>query len=72
MNNEKTRYINFYIRNDKVAPFRLNPFEFLKESITSRVDMLKAAMVPSWYGGSYTPQIIESAMYFVMKTMVGI
>lgn len=54
----------FTLGNDKVAPFRLNPFEFFEgESITSRVDMLKAAMEASFDMEAAIPQIIESAMY---------
>ena len=65
MNNEKTKDILiFTLGNDKVAPFRLNPFEFFEgESITSRVDMLKAAMEASFDMEAAIPQIIESAMY---------
>ena len=65
MNNLKTEDILiFTLGNDKVAPFRLNPFEFFEgESITSRVDMLKAAMEASFDMEAAIPQIIESAMY---------
>ena len=65
MNNPKTEDILiFTLGNDKVAPFRLNPFEFFEgESITSRVDMLKAAMEASFDMEGAIPQIIESAMY---------
>ena len=65
MNNKKTKDILiFTLGNDKVAPFRLNPFEFFEgESITSRVDMLKAAMEASFDMEAAIPQIIESAMY---------
>ena len=65
MNNAKTENILiFTLGNDKVAPFRLNPFEFFEgESITSRVDMLKAAMEASFDMEAAIPQIIESAMY---------
>jgi len=65
MNNSKTEDILiFTLGNDKVAPFRLNPFEFFEgESITSRVDMLKAAMEASFDMEAAIPQIIESAMY---------
>lgn len=69
MNNEKTKDILiFTLGNDKVAPFRLNPFEFFEgESITSRVDMLKAAMEASFDMEAAIPQIIESAMYSCYK-----
>ena len=65
MNNPKTEdVLIFTLGNDKVAPFRLNPFEFFEgESITSRVDMLKAAMEASFDMEAAIPQIIESAMY---------
>ena len=65
MNNSKTEDILiFTLGNDKVSPFRLNPFEFFEgESITSRVDMLKAAMEASFDMEAAIPQIIESSMY---------
>lgn len=65
MNKPKTEDILiFTLGNDKVAPFRLNPFEFFEgESITSRVDMLKAAMEASFDMEAAIPQIIESAIY---------
>ena len=65
MNNKKTEDILiFTLGKDDVAPFRLNPFEFFEgESITSRVDMLKAAMEASFDMEAAIPQIIESAMY---------
>ena len=65
MNNKETEDILiFTLGKDDVAPFRLNPFEFFEgESITSRVDMLKAAMEASFDMEAAIPQIIESAMY---------
>ena len=65
MNKKETEDILiFTLGKDDVAPFRLNPFEFFEgESITSRVDMLKAAMEASFDMEAAIPQIIESAMY---------
>ena len=65
MNNKETEDILiFTLGKDDVAPFRLNPFEFFEgESITSRVDMLKAAMEASFDMEAAIPQIIESAIY---------
>lgn len=54
----------FTLGNDNIAPFRLNPFEFLPhESITSRVDMVKASIESSFDMEAAIPQIIESAIY---------
>lgn len=58
----------FTLGKDTIAPFRLNPFEFFEhESITSRVDMLKAAIESSFDMEAAIPQLIESAMYECYK-----
>ena len=54
----------FTLGKDSVAPFRLNPFEiFPHESITSRVDMIKASIEASFDMEAAIPQLIESAIY---------
>lgn len=54
----------FTLGNDAVAPFRLNPFEFIKgESITSRVDMLMASISAAFDMEAAIPQLIERAIY---------
>jgi len=54
----------FTLGDDRVAPFRLNPFEFFKhESITSRVDMIKANIEAAFDMEAAIPQIIEAALY---------
>jgi hypothetical protein len=54
----------FTLGKNTVAPFRLNPFEFFPhESITSRVDMLKAAMEAAFDMEAAIPQVLEAAMY---------
>ena len=54
----------FTLGNDNVAPFRMNPFEFLRgENITSRVDMIKANIEAAFDMEAAIPQIIESAIY---------
>ena len=47
------------------TPFRLNPFEFFYpyESISSRVDMIKASIEAAFDMEAAIPQIIESAIY---------
>ena len=56
--------IIFTLGNDKIAPFRLNPFEFFPhENITSRVDMIKACIESAFDMESAIPQIIETAIY---------
>lgn len=54
----------FTLGKDKVAPFRLNPFEFFKtESISSRVDMIRASISSAFDMDAAIPQIIEVALY---------
>jgi len=54
----------FTLGDDRIAPFRLNPFEFFKhESITSRVDMIKANIEAAFDMEAAIPQIIEAALY---------
>lgn len=56
--------IVFTLGKDFVTPFRLNPFEFFRhESITSRVDMIKASIEASFDMEAAIPQLIESAIY---------
>lgn len=58
----------FTLGKDSVAPFRLNPFEFFAhESITSRVDMLKASIEAAFDMEAAIPQLIESAIYECYK-----
>jgi len=58
----------FTLGKDIVAPFRLNPFEFLPhESITSRVDMIKASIEAAFDMEAAIPQIIEMAIYECYK-----
>lgn len=58
----------FTLGKDTVAPFRLNPFEFFPhESITSRVDMIKASIEAAFDMEAAIPQIIESAIYECYK-----
>ena len=62
--NEYDDILIFTLGRDNVAPFRLNPFEFLPhESITSRVDMIKASMEAAFDMEAAIPQIIESSIY---------
>lgn len=54
----------FTLGSENVAPFRLNPFEFLPgENISSRVDMIKATIEASFDMEAAIPQIIEKAIY---------
>jgi len=54
----------FTLGNEKVAPFRLNPFEFFEgENISSRVDMIKANIEAAFDMEAAIPQIIEAALY---------
>ena len=54
----------FTLGQDNIAPFRLNPFEFFPhESLTSRVDMIKAAIEASFDMEAAIPQLIETTIY---------
>ena len=54
----------FTLGDERVAPFRINPFEFFPhESISSRVDMIKANIEASFDMEAAIPQIIETALY---------
>lgn len=54
----------FTLGKDKIAPFRLNPFEFYPhESITSHVDMIMASIESAFDMEAAIPQIIEKSIY---------
>lgn len=58
----------FTLGKEKVAPFRLNPFEFYKhESITSHVDMIMASIKSAFDMEHAMPNLIESAIYEAYK-----
>lgn len=60
--------IIFTLGNNKVAPFKMNPFEFFPhESISSRVDMIRANIEASFDMEAAIPQIIETALYECYK-----
>lgn len=64
LNNEFDEILIFTLGVDTIAPFRLNPFEFFPhESITSRVDMIKASIEAAFEMEAAIPQIIEAAIY---------
>lgn len=49
---------------DNVAPFRMNPLEFLEgESISAHVDMVKACIEAAFDMEAAIPQIIETSLY---------
>lgn len=54
----------FTLGKDKVAPFRLNPFEmYPHESVTSHVDMIMASIESALDMEAAIPQIIEKSIY---------
>ncbi|WP_104578914.1 helicase HerA domain-containing protein [Helicobacter felis] len=58
----------FTLGNSKLAPFKLNPFEFFPhENITSRVGMIKANIEAAFDMEAAIPQIIEAALYECYK-----
>lgn len=68
LKNQYKDLLIFTLGKDTIAPFRLNPFEFFPhESITSRVDMIKASIEASFDMEAAIPQIIESAIYECYK-----
>jgi hypothetical protein len=62
--NEDPDVLVFTLGSDDVAPFRLNPLEFLQtETISSHVDMVKASIEAAFDMEAAIPQIIEAALY---------
>lgn len=60
----------FTIGKETVAPFRLNPFELVPgETISSHVDMLKAAFTSAFPMEASMPQLLEEAMYECYEAM---
>lgn len=54
----------YTLGNETIAPFRLNPLEFLEgESITSHIDMVRSCIEASYDMEAAIPQIIENALY---------
>ncbi|MGL5098576.1 MAG: ATP-binding protein, partial [Fusobacteriaceae bacterium] len=54
----------FTLGNERIAPFRMNPFEFFPhENITSRVDMIKVSIEAAFDMEAAIPQLIEAALY---------
>ncbi len=67
--NEDPDLLVFTLGNDDVAPFRLNPLEFLPtETISSHVDMVKASIEAAFDMEAAIPQIIEAALYDCYET----
>ena len=65
---DKEKIYYFTLGNQNVAPFYINPFEIFEgESITSRVDMIKATMQSAFDMEAAMPQLIEAAAYDVYK-----
>ena len=63
-NNQCKDLLVFTLGNDNVAPFRLNPFEFMPhENITSHVDMIKASIEAAFDMEAAIPQLIETILY---------
>lgn len=58
----------FTLGRDKIAPFRLNPFEmYPHESVTSHVDMIMASIESAFDMEAAIPQIIEKSIYECYK-----
>lgn len=56
--------IVFTLGNETVAPFRINPFELVKdEIITAHVDMLKATFTSAFPMEASMPQLLEESIY---------
>ena len=50
--------------DERIAPFRLNPFELIKgQNISSHIDMIKATFTSSFPMEASMPQILEEAIY---------
>jgi len=58
----------YTLGNENYAPFRFNPFELLPgESITSHVDLLKAAFTAAFPMEAAMPYLLEEAIYECYK-----
>lgn len=67
-NSEKDVLV-FTLGKDAVAPFRLNPLEFLPgETISSHVDILMASITAAFDMEAAIPQVIESSLYECYKS----
>lgn len=54
----------YTLGNENLAPFRFNPFELMEgESITSHVDLLKAAFTAAFPMEAAMPYLLEEAIY---------
>ena len=54
----------YTLGNENLAPFRFNPFELMQgESITSHVDLLKAAFTAAFPMEAAMPYLLEEAIY---------
>lgn len=59
----------FTLGRDKVAPFRLNPFElYPHESVSSHIDMIMASIESAFDMEAAIPQIIERAIHECYKS----
>lgn len=59
----------FTVGRDKVAPFRLNPFElYPHESVSSHIDMIMASIESAFDMEAAIPQIIERAIHECYKS----
>lgn len=66
--NNYRNMIVFTLGNESVAPFRLNPFELIRdEIISSHIDMLRATFTSAFPMEASMPQILEEAMYECYK-----
>ncbi|PKH07131.1 ATP-binding protein [Moritella sp. Urea-trap-13] len=58
----------YTLGNENYAPFRFNPFELMEgESITSHVDLLKAAFTAAFPMEAAMPYLLEEAIYECYK-----
>ena len=59
----------FTLGRDKIAPFRLNPFElYPHESVSSHIDMIMASIESAFDMEAAIPQIIERAIHECYKS----
>lgn len=62
LKNDK-KLLVFTLGNDKLSPFRINPFELLPgENISAHIDMVKAAFTSAFPMEGSMPQIMEEAI----------
>lgn len=61
---ENNKVVVFTLGNERIAPFRINPFELVEgEVVSAHIDMVKATFTSAFPMEASMPQILEEAIY---------